>query len=67
MKEKMYEVKIYYSGFCTYEVVAKDENGAVEKARKLPINEGEILSNLENWKEADEAFEIKGQIDVDRK
>lgn len=67
MKEKMYEVKIYYSGFCTYEVVAKDENGAVEKARKLPINEGEILSNLENWKDADEAFEIGEKIDANRK
>lgn len=67
MGEKAYAVKIYYTGFCIYEVAANDEYGAIEKARKLSINEMEILSNLESWEEADEAFEIDRQIDVIRK
>jgi hypothetical protein len=28
------------------------------KARSLPINQNEVLSNLENWEEADTATEI---------
>ena len=54
---KKYEVKIYYSGFCTYEIDAENEEQAITKARNLEINRNEILSNLESWKEADEAFE----------
>lgn len=53
----MYEVKIYYSSFCTYEIEAENKEQAIDKARNLEIKRNEILSNLENWKEADEAFE----------
>jgi len=59
MKSKIFEVKIYHSGFCTYQVKAKTESEAVKKARKFPINKNEIFNNLENWKEADDAEEIK--------
>jgi len=52
---KQFEVKIYSTGYCTYQVKAKDKNAAVIKARNLPIKQKEILSNLENWHEADEA------------
>lgn len=58
---KKYEVKIYYSSFCTYEIDAKNEEQAIKKARNLEINRNEILSNLENWKEADEAFETENK------
>lgn len=54
---KKFEVKIYYSGYCSHDVKAKNENEAVVIARKLALNKDEILSNLENWKKADEAFE----------
>lgn len=55
---RKFEVKIYYSGFCTYEAQAENEQEAIEKARSLQINKNELLSNLENWKEADTAEEI---------
>lgn len=38
MREKVYAVKVYYTSFCAYEVVANDEYEAIEKARKLSIN-----------------------------
>ncbi len=58
---KKYEVKIYYSGFCSYEIDAENVEQAITKARNIEINRNEILSNLENWKEADEAFEIENK------
>ncbi len=58
---KKFEVKVYYSGFCTYEIEAENEEQAINKARKLEINRNEILSNLENWEEADEAFETENK------
>ena len=54
-----FEVIIYYSGFCTYELTAEDEDEAIKKARKMSIKEDEILTNLENWKEADTVQVIK--------
>lgn len=56
---KIYEVKIYFSSFCTYKIEAENEEQAIDKARGLEINRNEILSNLENWEEADEAFETE--------
>ncbi|MBI4811502.1 MAG: hypothetical protein HY800_08735 [Ignavibacteriales bacterium] len=53
-----FEVKIYYSGFCTYEVEAKNEDEAILEARKLSINKKEISSNLQNWNDADTANRI---------
>lgn len=59
MKDKKFEVQIYYTGFCTYQVDAYNEDEAIERTRELSINDNEILNNLENWKEADTAEEIK--------
>ena len=56
---KKYAVKIYYSGYSSYEIDANNENEAIEIARNLPFNKNEILSNLDNWREADEAFEVE--------
>ena len=50
---KKFDVKIYYSGFCSYQIEAQDKNDAIQKARNMHIKENEIMSNLENWKEAD--------------
>ena len=58
MDKKLFEVKIFYSGFCTYEIEAENDSDAIIEARKLPMNNDELLSNLENWKEADTAEEI---------
>ncbi|MBN1574299.1 MAG: hypothetical protein JW984_13960 [Deltaproteobacteria bacterium] len=52
---KRYEVRIYYSGFCTYEVEAENEEEAITKARNMQIDSNELMSNLENWEEADTA------------
>lgn len=61
MEKKKFEVKIFYSSFCNYEVVAKNEENAVLKARELSINRNEILSNIENWEEADTAIKINNE------
>jgi len=55
MNPKKFEVKIYYSGFCSYQLEAKNEAEAITKARNRQIDGIELLSNLENWKEADTA------------
>ncbi|MDR2632394.1 MAG: hypothetical protein LBC51_02055 [Treponema sp.] len=55
---KKYDVHIYYSSFCSYTIEAKDESDAIEKGRRINVNTNEILSNLENWKDADTAEEI---------
>ena len=52
-------VRRYYSGFCTYEVEAENEDDAYDIARDLPIDEGEILSTLEDWRYADEVEVVK--------
>lgn len=56
---KTYEVKRHYSSFCTFEISAENEEQAIIQARGLEGNKDEILSNLENWEAADEAFEIE--------
>lgn len=61
MENRKFEIKIYYSGFCTYEIEAQDEAEAILKARKLPVNQNEIITNLENWEEADTATEIENE------
>lgn len=55
---KKFEVNIYYSSFCTYEVEADNMDEAIKKARKINTNENNILTNLENWEEADTAERI---------
>jgi hypothetical protein len=44
----------YYSGFCTYEIEADNEDEAREKVKELPIDYDEVISTLEPWKDADE-------------
>lgn len=58
-----FEVKIYYSGFCTYEIEAENQDLAILKARNFIVDKNEIMSNLENWKEADIAVEIENEKD----
>ena len=58
MKLKKFEVTIYYSGFCTYQIEAKNDAEAIIKARNRQIDSIELLSNLENWKEADRVKEV---------
>ncbi len=47
-------VRRYFSGYCTYEIDATDEDTAYEKARNMPINKDEILATLDEWKDCDE-------------
>ena len=54
-----FTVRRYYSGFCTDTIEAENEDDAIEKARELPIDEGEILSTLEDWKDADDVEIVK--------
>ena len=58
MKKKEFDVTIYYSGFCTYKIEAKNEKIAILKARTKTIDKNEIISNIESWEEADTAIEI---------
>ncbi len=58
METKKYEVQVYYTSFCTYEINAETEDEAILIARQRKINHEELSSNLDNWKEADTANEI---------
>ena len=49
----------YYSGYCSYEVEAENEADAYNIAVNLPVDEGEILSTLEDWSDADEVEVIE--------
>lgn len=50
-----FAVKLYYSSFCEYQIEAKDIEEAILRARELPIDEEQIIQNLEVWSNADEA------------
>jgi len=56
-----YEVQIYYTGFCVYEVFAENEEEAILKARNLKINPKELLISSENWNLADTAIKIEDE------
>jgi Tfp pilus assembly protein PilF len=43
-------VRRYFS-YCSYEIETENEDEAYEKAVNLPIDEGEVLNTLEEWKE----------------
>ena len=47
-------VRRYYSGYCSYEIEAENKDEAYEKAISLPIDESELLSTLEEWRECDQ-------------
>ncbi len=53
-----YKVNIHYSSFNSFTVEAKNEEDAITIAHSMQIDLDQILSNLGNWEEADEAFEI---------
>jgi hypothetical protein len=59
-----YEVNLYYSSFCTYEIEAENEKTAILNARKLSVIQDEILSNIESWKEADSVMEINTENSI---
>lgn len=61
MNEKIFEVQIYFSGFSTYIIEAENEKEAIKKARLQPIKQNELFSNIQNWKDADNANEITEQ------
>ena len=54
-----FEITRYYSTFFTVEIEADSEEEAYKKSKKEPINKNEILTNLEDWKEADEIERIE--------
>lgn len=58
MKKRKFEVKIYYSSFCTNIVEARNQTEAFQKARQLKIDQYEIMANLEPWHDADTVEEI---------
>ena len=58
MKQKEFEVQIYYSGFCTYKVLAENKEEAINAAQKKQINYDELFSTLDYWAEANIAKEI---------
>ncbi len=49
MKHK-YIIRKYYSGFCTHEVEAKNEDQACEMVKDLPTN-NDIMGTLEDREE----------------
>jgi len=56
---KKFKTQIYFSGYYTFEIEAKNEEEAISQARNLVVTKSEILSNLENWHEADNAVAIE--------
>ncbi len=46
-------VRRFYSGFCTYEIKADNEEQAYEKTKEMHITD-DILGTLESWDECDE-------------
>ena len=58
MKKKKYEVQIYYSTFCSHQVEAINKEEAFLKARRKKLDDGQILSNIEEWNNADTIEEI---------
>ncbi len=59
MATKQYEVQVYYSTYVTHYVTTETEDEAVEKARRLPVREGEVMENLEadGWNEMCQTFQ----------
>jgi len=70
---KIYDVKIYFSGYTTKKVTAEDGNEAIARARKqvfdsigtvfsvgpYPPEIEEIVETLEHWRDADTAEEVE--------
>ncbi|MBI4726353.1 hypothetical protein HY768_03870 [candidate division TA06 bacterium] len=56
---RQYTIRLFYSGFNTFDITAENENEAIEKARNMYLNKNELLSTLEPWSEADEVETTK--------
>jgi len=54
-----FEVKKYYSGFCSYEIEANNEEQAYEMVKDMPPNYNEILETLEDWEECNEIEQVR--------
>ncbi len=54
-----YLIRKYFSGFCTSEIEANSEDEAFEKTSELPNNYDEVMSNLEDWSDANEIEQIE--------
>jgi hypothetical protein len=60
---KEFKITKYFSGYCSYKIMAKNEELAYKKAKNLPADQVEIINTLEEWEEANE-IEV---IENDRK
>jgi len=49
-----FTVRRYFSGYCSYDIEAENEDEAYARAISLPIEEDEVLSTLEAWRECDQ-------------
>jgi len=56
-------VRKSYSGYCTYEIEAENQDEAYKLANNMPINEIELLSTLEDWEECNEVEIVPNDAD----
>ena len=56
---KKFNVTMFYTGFCTYVINAKDEETAIDIAMNEDINVVELLSNISSLDESNTADEIE--------
>ncbi len=52
-------VRKYYSGYCTYEIEADNEESAYDLSNDYPMDVEEIMSTLEQWTDSDEVERIE--------
>jgi len=58
-------VRGYYSGYCSYEIEAENEDEAHEKSLHSLVNKSEALSTLEAWEERNQV-EVDSFLIIDR-
>ena len=51
-------VRKYYSGYCSHEIEANNEDQAYEMVKDMPPNYDEVLETLEDWGECNEIESI---------
>ncbi len=49
----------YYSGYCSYEIEANNEDQAYEMVKDMPPNYDQVLETLEDWEECNELESIE--------
>ncbi len=54
-----YLVRRYFSGYCTYEVEAENEDMAYELVKNRPVNQYELIATLEDWTDCDEVEPVE--------